>query len=52
MGPPSVKTRSPPEQPYQQHPNDEWTTRALDLIDRWCAENIVDAGNELKKFER
>ena len=37
---------------YQQHPNDEWTTRALDLIDRLCTESIADAGEEFEQFER
>jgi hypothetical protein len=37
---------------YQQHPNDEWTARALDLIDRLCAESIADAGREFEQFER
>lgn len=37
---------------YQQHPNDEWTGRALDLIDRLCAESIADAGKEFEQFER
>lgn len=37
---------------YQQHPNDEWTARALDLIDRLCAESVADAGKEFEQFER
>jgi hypothetical protein len=37
---------------YQQHPNDEWTGRALDLIDRLCAESIADARKEFEQFER
>ena len=37
---------------YQQHQNDEWTQRSLDLIDLLCLEGIADAGNELEKFER
>ena len=37
---------------YQQHLNDEWTARALDLIDRLCAESIADAGREFEQFER
>ena len=37
---------------YQQHPNDEWTGRALDLIDRLCTESIADAGKEFEQFER
>ena len=37
---------------YQQHPNDEWTSRALALIDRLCLEGISDAGQQLDHFER
>ena len=37
---------------YQQHQNDEWTRRSLDLIDLLCTEGIADAGSELEKFER
>ena len=37
---------------YQQHPNDEWPQRSLDLIDLLCLEGIADTGNELEKFER
>ncbi len=37
---------------YQQHQNDEWTQRSLDLIDFLCLEGIADTGNELEKFER
>jgi hypothetical protein len=37
---------------YQQHPNDEWTTRALDLVDRLCAESIADVGKQFEQFER
>ena len=37
---------------YQQHPNDEWTQRSLDLIDLLCLEGIADTGNELEEFER
>ncbi len=37
---------------YQQHPNDEWTPRALALIDRLCLEGIGDAGQQLEQFER
>ena len=37
---------------YQQHQHDEWTPRALDLIDRLCLERIGDAEREFEKFER
>ena len=37
---------------YQQHQNDEWTSRSLDLIDRLCLEKIGDAGREFEQFER
>ena len=37
---------------YQQHPDDEWTPRALALIDRLCLEGIGDAGQQLEQFER
>jgi len=37
---------------YQQHQNDEWTRRALGLIDRLCAEGISDAAKEFEQFER
>ena len=37
---------------YQQHPNDEWTPRALNLIDRLCLEVPAEAGWELDDFER
>ena len=37
---------------YQQHQNDEWTSRTLDLIDHLCLEGIGDAGNHLDQFER
>lgn len=37
---------------YQQHPNDEWTSRALALIDRLCLEGIGNAGEHLEQFER
>ena len=37
---------------YQQHQNDEWTTRALGLIDRLCLEGITGIGNEFDEFER
>ena len=37
---------------YQQHQQDEWTARWLDLIDRLCLEGIGEAGGELEQFER
>ena len=37
---------------YQQHQNDEWTSRSLDLIDRLCLEGIGDATRELEQFDR
>ena len=37
---------------YQQHQNDEWTPRSLDLVDRLCLEGIGDPGRELDHFER
>ena len=37
---------------YQQHQNDEWTSRSLDLIDHLCLEGIGDAGSHLDQFER
>ena len=37
---------------YQQHQNDEWTPRSLNLIDHLCLEGIGDAGSHLDQFER
>lgn len=37
---------------YQQHQNDEWTERSLDLIDRLCLEWHLGAGHELEQFDR
>ena len=37
---------------YQQHQNDEWTSRSLSLIDHLCLEGIGDAGSHLDQFER
>ena len=37
---------------YQQHQNDEWTSRSLDLIDHLCLEGLGDAGSHLDQFER
>ena len=36
---------------YQQHPNDEWTKRCLDLIDRLCLE-APEASHAFADFER
>ena len=36
---------------YQQHQQDAWTGRALDLIDRLCLERIGDARDALEQFE-
>ena len=37
---------------YQQHQNDEWTSRSLNLIDHLCLERMGDVGNQLEHFER
>jgi hypothetical protein len=37
---------------YHQHQDDDWTARALDLIDRLCLEGIGDARKEFDAFER
>ena len=37
---------------YQQHQDNEWTSRSLDLIDRLCLDRIHDAGREFEQFER
>lgn len=37
---------------YHQHQDDDWTGRALDLIDRLCLEGIGDARKEFDEFER
>ena len=37
---------------YQQHQNDEWTSRSLDLIDRLCLDRVPDAGHEFEQFDR
>lgn len=37
---------------YQQHQNDEWTERSLDLIDRLCLAWHLGAGHELEQFDR
>ena len=35
-----------------QHQDDEWTSRALDLIDRLCLERLGDARDALEQLER
>ena len=37
---------------YQQHQNDEWTSRSLNLIDHLCLERMGDVGDQLEHFER
>lgn len=37
---------------YQQHENNEWGNRALDLIDRLCLERIGDIAYEFEQFDR
>lgn len=37
---------------YQNHQDDEWTKRALDLVDRLCLEGVSDARRELDAMER
>ena len=37
---------------YQQHQDDEWTSSALDLIDRLCLEGPVEAAQHFGEFER
>jgi len=37
---------------YQQHQNDEWTSRSLALIDHLCLEGIGGAGSHLDQFQR
>ena len=37
---------------YQQHQDDDWTFRSLNLIDRLCLDRIHDAGREFEQFER
>ena len=36
----------------QQHQDDEWTPRGLDLVDRLCLEQTADARDALERFER
>ena len=37
---------------YQQHQNDEWTSRSLEMIDRLCLDRIYGAGEEFEQFDR
>ena len=37
---------------YQQHQNDEWTSRSLDLVDRLCLERMLGVRDQLEQFER
>ena len=37
---------------YQQHQQDEWTSRALGLIDRLCLESVGDVNNAFGEFDR
>ena len=37
---------------YQQHQNDEWTSKCLDLIDRMCLERIYGISSGLDEYER
>ena len=37
---------------YQQHQDDEWTSRSLDLIDRLCLEGVGERDSEFELFER
>lgn len=37
---------------YQQHQNDEWTSKALDLIDQLCLNGVHGVAEELEDFER
>ena len=37
---------------YQQHQDEEWGLRALDLIDRLCLEGLGDIGSEFGEFDR
>ena len=37
---------------YQQHQKDEWSTRALDLIDRLCLEGLYGTADQFESFER
>ena len=37
---------------YQQHQKDEWSTRALDVIDRLCLEGLYGTVEQFELFER
>ena len=37
---------------YQQHQNDEWASRTLDLIDRLCAEKLYGTDEQFELYER
>jgi hypothetical protein len=37
---------------YQQHQQDQWTSRALDLIDRLCLEAVGEVNDAFRAFER
>ena len=37
---------------YQQHQNDEWTSKCLDLINRMCLERIYGIQSGLDEYER
>ncbi len=37
---------------YQQHQEDKWASRALDLIDRLCLEGDPSIGSEFEEFDR
>ena len=37
---------------YQQHQEDEWASRTLDLIDRLCLEGDPSLGSEFEEFDR
>ena len=37
---------------YQQHQNDEWTSKALDLIDELCLNGVHGVAEGLEDFER
>ena len=37
---------------YQQHQNDEWASRSLDLIDRICLAGLPGAADEFEQFDR
>jgi hypothetical protein len=37
---------------YQQHQQDEWTSKALDLIDRLCLEGVGDVNDAFGVFDR